>query len=148
MGKIFRIYIDMDRTLVDYDKGLLLYPDLKFPQSHEGFFYALDPLKGAIESYKYLESKHDVWILTKPSFYNIGCYTDKAKWVLDYLGFEAQKKTIFCGDKSLVKGDILIDDHYLHGQPDFEGKWIQIGTEKYPDWSAVINEINLLELDK
>jgi 5'(3')-deoxyribonucleotidase len=64
------------------------------------------------------------------------------------LGFEAQKKTILCGDKSLVKGHYLIDDHHKDGQTEFEGKWIQIGNEKYQDWKSVVEEIDRDVMDK
>lgn len=147
--KKIRIYIDMDRTLVDYDKGFdARRAEQEFPQSKEGFWYNLEPLPGAIESFNYLFEKYDVWILTRPSFHNLNCYTEKAKWVRDNFGFEAQKKTILCGDKSLVKGDFLIDDHHKDGQPEFEGKWIQIGNEKFPDWKSVVEEIDQCVLDK
>lgn len=147
--KKWRIYIDMDRTLVDYDKGFAARRAIQeFPQSKEGFWYNLEPMPGAIESFNYLFNKYDVWILTRPSFHNLNCYSEKAKWVRDNLGFEAQKKTILCGDKSLVKGHFLIDDHHKDGQTEFEGKWIQIGNEKYPDWNTVVEEIDRDVMDK
>lgn len=142
-----RIYIDMDRTLVDYDKGFAKWRgEMEFPQSKQGFWYNLEPLPGAIESFKFLESKYDVWILTRPSFHNLNCYNEKAQWVRDNLGFDAQVKTILCGNKSLVKGEFLIDDHNKDGQPEFEGVWIQIGNKEYPDWPSVISKIESYNL--
>jgi len=141
-----RIYIDMDRTLVDYDKGFAKWREkIEFPQSKEGFWRELEPLPGAIESYKYLDEKYDVWVLTRPSFHNLNCYNEKAQWVRDNLGFDAQKKTILCGNKSLVKGQYLIDDHHKDGQPEFEGKWIQFGSDEYPDWKTIVQIIDSLE---
>ena len=138
-----RIFIDMDRTLVDYDRGFAAkVAACEFPQSIEGFWYGLEPIPGSIEAFKYLESKYDVWILTRPSFHNLNCYSEKAKWVRDRLGFDAQKKTILCGDKSLVIGDILIDDHYKDGQPNFVGLWIQYGTDPYLNWDSVVKKID------
>ena len=129
----------MDRTLCDYDAGFLRWRDnIKFPQSKKGFFRDLDPLPGAIESYKYLHENYDTWILTRPSFHNLECYTDKAGWVLDNFGFEIQQKLILCGNKSLVKGDFLIDDHHKDGQPEFEGKWIQIGKDPFMIWPDIV----------
>ena len=143
--KKYRIYIDMDRTLVDYDKGFAKRrAEAEFPQSKDGFWLGLEPLPGAIEAYKYLDEKYDVWILTRPSFHNLNCYNEKAQWVRDNLGFEAQKKTILCGNKSLVRGQFLIDDHDKDGQPEFEGTWIRIGSSEYPDWTSVVKKIDFL----
>ena len=140
--KKFRIFIDMDRTLVDYDKGFQKWrTKTEFPQSKKGFWLDLEPMHGAIEAFKWLDARHDVWILTRPSFHNLNCYGEKAKWVRDHLGFDAQKKTILCGNKSLVRGDILIDDHYKDGQPDFDGVWMQFGNSDYPDWDSVIKKV-------
>jgi hypothetical protein len=142
-NKKIRIYIDMDRTLCNYDKGMQLRKDsAEFPQSKERFWYELEPLEGAIEAFKYLSSKYEVWILTRPSFHNLLCYSEKAEWVRDNLGFAAQQNLILCRDKSLVKGDILIDDHYKDGQPEFEGLWIQIGNKEYPTWKEVLAKID------
>jgi 5'(3')-deoxyribonucleotidase len=143
MDKKHRIYVDMDRTLCDYDKGYIKWREgYEYPQSKEGFFRDLDPLPGAIEAYKYLDNKYDVWILTRPSFLNIGCYTEKAEWVLNHLGLKVQQKTILCGNKSLVKGDFLVDDHHKDGQPEFEGIWIQIWKHPFSSWKAVTDFID------
>ena len=138
-----RIYIDMDGVICDYDKALYLAllknPNQPFPQSQWGFFLYLEEIPGAIDAFRKLEEKYDVWILTRPSFKNVNCFTEKAQWVWDHLGFEIVKKTIMAGDKSLLKGDYLIDDRNTDGQSDFEGKWIEFGSNKFPDWTTVVD---------
>ena len=138
-----RIYIDMDGVICDYDKALYLAllknPNQPFPQSQWGFFLKLEEIPNAIESFKKLEEKYDVWILTKPSFRNVNCFTEKAQWVWDHLGFEVLEKTIMCGDKSLLKGEYLIDDMDGDGQPNFEGEWIRFRSKQFPDWNSVTN---------
>lgn len=42
-------------------------------------------------------------------------------------------------DKSLLKGDYLIDDQGNAGQENFEGEWIHFKTEKFPDWKSVVD---------
>lgn len=49
------------------------------------------------------------------------------------------EKTILCGDKSLVKGDFLIDDQENANQNNFEGKWLKFGSENFKDWSIVMD---------
>ena len=134
-----RVYIDMDDTLCDF-MGPFRSGEwkLKYPQSKVGFFLDLQPLDYAIEGVKLLQAKYDVWILTRPSIKNTHCYTEKAEWIKKYFGEKMLHKLILCPDKSLVKGDFLIDDDSRHGQPEFEGEWLQFGTEKFPDWKSII----------
>ena len=117
-----RIYVDMDDTLCHFErafhKAVALNPKQPFPQSQWGFFLGLEPYDGAIEGFRKLEEKYDVWILTKPSTRNLNCYTEKAKWIYDYFGQDIVDKLILCPDKALLKGDYLIDDKIWS---DFEG---------------------------
>jgi len=136
------VYVDMDDTICDYStphsKMLSENPWNKYPQSVYDFYRKLKPIEGAIESVKSLTDKYDVWILTRPSYLNPSCYTEKRLWVEDHLGLDWCEKLIICTDKSLMKGDYLIDDILC---PDFEGKQIQFGTNEFPNWSSVIKEI-------
>lgn len=137
-----RVYIDMDGVLCDFygaaAKSIVNNPNRKYPQSKIGFFVKLDPLEKAIESFNKLSEKYDVWILTRPSFRNTHSYTEKADWVLKNLGFKALEKTIFSGDKSLLKGDYLIDDQIGAGQDRFEGELIRFGSDKFKGWKEVM----------
>jgi 5'(3')-deoxyribonucleotidase len=136
-----RIYVDMDDTLCDFT-GQFKSGEykLKFPQSKVGFFLDLEPLEGALESMRTLQTKYSVYILTRPSTKNTNCYTEKAEWIKKYLGEEMLKKMIICPDKSLVKGDYLIDDDNRHGQIEFEGEHIHFGKdEKFKTWPQVVD---------
>jgi len=136
-----RLFVDLDGVMCDFRGAFDNYrketPEQKYPQSKWGFFLKLEPIPGAIESFNLLKEHYDVWILTRPSFRNVNSYTEKAQWVWDYLGFDIVEKTIMCGDKSLLKGDILIDDDDKAGQPDFEGEWLHFGKEDFKDWKAI-----------
>ena len=134
------VYVDMDNTICDF-----LTPfksgqfKLKYPQSKIGFFLDLEPLEGALEGIKTLQQKYDVWILTRPSIKNTNCYTEKAEWIKKYFGENFLEKLILCPNKSLVKGDYLIDDDHRHGQTEFEGEHIHFGKDdKFKTWSQVI----------
>lgn len=138
-----RIFIDLDGVLCNFykaaKKALTDNPEQRYPQSQWGFFLKLEEIEGAVESFRILEEKFDVWILTRPSFRNVNCFTEKAQWVWDHLGFEVLEKTIMCGDKSLLKGDYLIDDTNTAGQSEFEGEWIHFRSKDFPNWEAVTN---------
>jgi len=139
-----RIYVDMDGVLCDfygeYLKWKKEHPEITFPQSQFGFFSNLAPIPGAVEAFKKLEENFDVYILTRPSVYNLMCYTEKADWVKRHLGFHVLENLIMMCDKSIVKGQgaFLIDDTVQAGQLDFEGTFIQFGSEKYPDWNSIL----------
>jgi 5'-nucleotidase len=138
-----RIYIDMDDTIVDYKsawhRALSANPIIKFPQSQHGFFRDLQPLaRWSFPAKFYMdkmeEEGHDVWILTRPSTLNRLCYTEKADWVHKHMGQKWVDKLIICPDKSLLKGDLLIDDTLW---PAFEGEQILFGSKGYDDWRKV-----------
>ncbi len=133
------VYVDMDDTLCDFIGPFKSGEyQIKFPQSKVGFFLSLEPLEFAIEGLNILQTKYDVWILTRPSIKNTHCYTEKAEWIKKYFGEDMLNRMILCPDKSLVKGDFLIDDDIKHGQPEFEGEWLHFATDKFPDWKLVV----------
>lgn len=138
------IFVDMDGVLCDYMDRYLKYrelcPGVEYPQSVPGFFRSLSPMKGALDAFRYMEQRDDVIILTRPSYHNLHCYTEKAEWVRDYLGFEVQSRMIISPDKSLLyrEGTILIDDTDTHGQKAFGKGHLMFGSEKFPDWESVL----------
>jgi 5'-nucleotidase len=138
------IYIDMDDVLCDYShahaKALMQNPSLRFPQSQHGFFENLVPIEGGLETVKYLKksNKYAPYILTAPSEHNPFSYTEKRIWIEKHLGFDFVERLIICSNKSLLKGDILIDDH-ISGkvQENFEGQLIHFGSEEFMNWVMV-----------
>tara|TARA_R110000823_G_scaffold296080_3_gene416111 strand:+ start:46965 stop:47261 length:297 start_codon:yes stop_codon:yes gene_type:complete len=81
---------------------------------------------------------YDVWLLSRPSFKNPLCYTEKRLWVENNLGEEWVEKFILAPDKSLLIGDYLIDDKPWD---DFQGKQFLIGSDEYPDWYTILDEL-------
>ena len=49
--------------------------------------------------------------------------TDKQLWLNDHFPFIKWKQVIFCGNKSLIKADIMIDDHFKN-LDNFEGETV------------------------
>ena len=142
------VYIDMDGVLCDFDSAFTrdkkAHPDVAYPQSRKGFYTELKPIEGALEAMEVLLDAQNIdpYILTAPSLYNPLSYTEKRLWVEDHLGFEWVKRLIISPDKSLLQGDLLIDDHSEgRGQDRFAGKLIKFGSKTYPNWSAILNEI-------
>lgn len=140
------VYIDMDDTLADfmgaYEIARERNPAMMFPQAEYGFFANLEPLEDAVESVqRLLDSEHlSPYILTAPSTINPLCYTEKRIWVEQYLGMEMVERLIISPDKSLLKGDYLVDDiPEGKGQESFEGELLQFASTTYPDWQSVMS---------
>ncbi len=103
------IYVDIDDTLADYSAAMKR--DLEFPQGELGFYRALEPLPDAVESVKaIMEFGYEVYFLSAPSLKNIHCWSEKAEWVVAHFGAHNLHRLIICADKSLLNGDILIDN--------------------------------------
>lgn len=139
-----RLFCDMDGVLCDYWKRFheLQNDYIRLPQTTYGFYTSLEPLEDAIETYKWLETYFDVWILTRPSFQNPLCYTEKRVWVEQHLGLKAAQKLIICWNKGLLKGDYLIDDTLIKPetidgdemQTPFEGDFFHFGSDEMKNW--------------
>jgi 5'-nucleotidase len=130
------VLVDMDNTIVDYssemakqlrlvynDNGItadnwdsLPYSDLSARrreiQSEDGFFLRLPPIEGAIAALKEMEStsKYDIFIVSSPTIRGGTCHSDKCKWLLQHLGMSFARNLVLTKDKTLVHGDVLIDD--------------------------------------
>lgn len=146
------VYIDMDDVLCDftgaYKLSRLQTPGVVFPQSQYGFFTNLVALPNAIESVKTLirSESYDPYILTAPSVKNPLCYTEKRVWIEQKFGIEFVKKLIISPNKSLLKGDFLIDDNRSgKGQEGFEGELIHFGSDDFLNWISVMEYLESKE---
>ena len=78
----------------------------------EGFILSLLPIEGAIAGVNELVALgHEVRICTSPFSQYKNCVGEKYAWVEKYFGKQFTKKIILSKDKTLIKGDILIDDN-------------------------------------
>lgn len=75
-----------------------------------GWFLELPVVQGAQAGMEELASVADVWICTKPLEANPTCRDDKAHWILEHFGSGWEQRVIIAPNKSLVWGDILLDD--------------------------------------
>ena len=79
--------------------------------NHPGFYAELQPIPGGKQAlHAMLEEGHDVHICTAPWLTNPTCASDKLAWVEEHIGEGWAKRTVITKDKTLVRGDILIDD--------------------------------------
>lgn len=118
-----KVYVDMDSVLVDGQSKLL--EDLK-------------PMPGAIEAMRILEKNYDVYVLSTIPWENPLSGADKLLWLRKYLDDVCYERLIFSHHKELSKGDYLIDGGGKNGADQFEGEWIQFGSERFSDWKNVL----------
>jgi 5'(3')-deoxyribonucleotidase len=76
----------------------------------EDFFEVLGVMPESQRVLELLQAKYDVFIATAamevPSSFNA-----KFKWLAKYFPFIQPSRIVFCGDKSILRGDFLIDDN-------------------------------------
>lgn len=138
-----RLYIDMDGVLCDIEAAHAWarthHPRVASPQSIPGLFRNMAPVEGAIEAVTTLRGLADVWILSDSSVRNPNCYSEKRIWVEQALDYGTAKKLILATDKSLLKGEFLVDANLSGKSQDrFEGEIIHFGSSQFPCWSAVV----------
>lgn len=143
-----RLFFDMDNVLVDFASGIARIDEAT---KHEyenrldevpGIFALMEPMPGAIDAVRRLAEKYDVYILSTAPWKNPSAWADKVAWVTKYFDDVFHKRLILSHHKDFVKGDYLIDDRPKHGADSFEGEWIQFGSERFPDWPAVVEYLN------
>lgn len=95
----------------------------------KNFFMELEPLPGGVEALKEMAKMEntDVFICTSPIKHYCHCPYEKYAWVEKHLGPEFLEQIILTRDKTIVTGDILIDD-----KPDI------LGVEPNPSWEHVL----------
>lgn len=116
------------------------------------FFLDLEPIPGGRQALETMRDHgHEVFICTAPLIDYENCVLEKHHWVATHLGRDWVQRVILTTDKTLVKGDILIDDkphitgvehpplweHVLYDQP-----YNRHVTDKrrltWEDWHRVI----------
>ncbi|MEY3322172.1 MAG: hypothetical protein RLZZ417_1755 [Bacteroidota bacterium] len=139
-----KIALDMDEVIVNiYNRFITLYEeqyqitpnpedyagrkfyDLKGAKNYReflfepGFFADLPIFEGAAEVVTWLNTHFDLFIVTAAQEFP-NSLIDKYFWLQKYLPFISWKQYVFCGDKSIINADYMIDDH-IHNLETFKG---------------------------
>lgn len=75
-----------------------------------GFFRYAPPIDGAMEAIRELQKHFEIYIVSAAMEFP-NSLREKHDWLAEHLPFISWKNIIFCGDKSVVVTDYLIDDH-------------------------------------
>jgi 5'-nucleotidase len=139
------IAVDMDGVLADTETHFIKYYEtesgekfdrkvmLGIPESQSfpdktavwryvntaGFFRTVPLISGAVQAIHTLMEDFDVYIVSAAMEFPLSLY-EKKLWLEEYFPFVHWKNIVFCGDKSIIKTDYLIDDH-LKNLDNFSG---------------------------
>ncbi|WP_421811649.1 5' nucleotidase, NT5C type [Flagellimonas sp.] len=144
------IFVDMDEVIADaYHAHLDIYnqefnAQIKVdacygkefwqvvPEAHQqsikehthrdGFFAGLKVIEGSQEVLKELNKKHDVYIASAAMEFPQSL-REKSDWLDEFFPFIPWQNRILCGNKHVLKGDVLIDDRSKNLGP-FDGRSI------------------------
>ncbi|MBB6453276.1 5'(3')-deoxyribonucleotidase [Salirhabdus euzebyi] len=149
-----RIAIDMDEVMADFTtKHLTLYnrdfgealtkedllgtrlwtlrPDLAkklFEYVYDPtFFQDLDVMEGSQEVIKELSEHYEIFIATAAMEVPTS-FAAKYKWLKEHFPFLSDMNFVFCGNKSIINADYLIDDNVKNFK-DFSGQGILFTSE-------------------
>lgn len=132
---------DLNAGLDAYDRDVVA-----MVMNHHHFYRDIEPIPGAIDAlHRMVADGHTVNICTSPWLTNETCVADKLQWLDTHVGAGWAERAVVTKDKTLVRGDILIDDkpeirgayepeweHILFDQPYNQG----IDRQRITDWSV------------
>ena len=139
------IAVDMDGVLADTETHFIKYYEsesgekfdreamLGIPESQSfpdktavwryvntpGFFRTLPLIEGGRQAIETLMKDFEVYIVSAAMEFPLSLY-EKKQWLEEHFPFISWKNIVFCGDKSIIKTDYLIDDH-LKNLDNFSG---------------------------
>ncbi|WP_342327401.1 5'(3')-deoxyribonucleotidase [Pedobacter sp. FW305-3-2-15-E-R2A2] len=75
-----------------------------------GFFRTIPVMEGAVAAVIRLMEDYEVYIVSAAMEFP-QCLFEKHQWLAEHFPFISWTNIIFCGDKSIIDTDYLIDDH-------------------------------------
>jgi len=91
-----------------------------------GFFRTLPVIEGAIDAVKKLMVHFEVYVVSAAMEFPLSL-PEKYEWLQEHFPFITWRNIIFCGDKSIVNTDYMIDDHPKN-LDHFKGKTIMFSA--------------------
>lgn len=94
--------------------------------NQQRFFADLEPMEGAVEAVESLRESATVFFCSTPFHTNPHCAEDKAHSLNKAFGEGSSKSLILTSDKTVVRGNVLVDDRPdIHGAID-RPEWTQV----------------------
>lgn len=142
---------DPTQFLVADQVGRRWFDDVRAITCEPGFYLDLPVINGAAEAMNaMLDAGWNVRICTAPLTSNPTCASDKLEWAYRHLGDQWSKRVIIAKDKTLVRGDLLIDDkpavtgdltptwsHVVFDQPYNRQAPSPLRLSRWQDWTSL-----------
>lgn len=151
-----------EKVFVPIEKKKSFYHEDDYPEEFKdlvkaislghNFYGNLKPIPGAIDALKKMKAMgHEVFICTSPSVTSKTCVQNKFDWIGEHMGAEWKHQIVLTKDKTVVNGDILIDDkprvdgvegrpswvHVLYDQP--YNRWLKrVKRLTWDNWEEVL----------
>ncbi len=131
LADVYQQFIAMEEkesgTKINRDglKGLGEYKAFPNGRTHvntKGFFRNAPLMPDAVESLHLLHEQFEVFIVSAAMEFP-GSLIEKHEWLSEHFPFISWQQIAFCGSKKIIKGDIMIDDHFKN-LDNFEGQTI------------------------
>lgn len=110
----------------------------------KGFFRDLPLMENSQEVVKELSERYDIFFTTAAMEFR-NSLEDKYDWLLDHFPFISWKNFVFCGDKSILRADYMIDDH-PRNLLKFQGKGLLFTASHNTDEDRFTRVNNWLEV--
>jgi 5'-nucleotidase len=120
MGEMINWYRDEFGQEVDFSKMTSGSWVKGFPEEHQplileklmspGFFRYLPVMQDSVDVLKEMNKSYEIFIVSAAvEFPN--SLKDKLDWLLEHFPFFTWRQLVLCGDKRMINGDHMIDDH-------------------------------------
>ncbi len=110
------------------------------------FFRTLPRIEGGVDALKKLMIRFDVYIVSAAMEFPLSLF-EKKEWLEEYFPFISWRNICFCGDKSIINTDYLIDDH-IRNLDNFRGTPLLFSAAhnakvthhvRHNNWAEILN---------
>ena len=120
MGEMIQWYKAKYQLDVDHNKMLGGSWIKGFPEQHQaivrerlvgpGFFRNLPVMKDSVEVISEMNKRYEIFIVSAATEFP-NSLRDKFDWLAEHFPFLSWRQLVLCGDKRVICGDHMIDDH-------------------------------------
>lgn len=120
MGDMIQWYRKEYGKDVDYDKMKVGSWVAGFPTEHHaivnerlyspGFFRNLPLIEGCVPVIEGINKKYELFIVSAATEFP-NSLKEKLEWLMEHFPFLNWRQLVLCGDKRMITGDHMIDDH-------------------------------------
>jgi 5'(3')-deoxyribonucleotidase len=120
LADVYSQFLKMDeaetgvRQPIEKILGLPEYEAFKHGRKHvnsPGFFINVPLMEGSVAVIEKLNTAYELFIVSAAMEFP-NSLTEKLTWLTNHFPFLTWHQFVFCGSKTVIQGDIMIDDHF------------------------------------